>query len=155
MTESMKRRSRGKAYGEDLRRRAAAAVLEEGMSLAAAGRQFDVHWRSVARWVRRYREHGDLRPEPKGGDRRSWRIEAERERIHRLLKRAPGLSIRALRDRLAAEGLVFGTSTVHRFLQRHGLERAHRPAGAGPGPTAADDGGRPAAAPIAGGGPAE
>ena len=43
MTESMKRRSRGKAYGEDLRRRAAAAVLEEGMSLAAAGRQFDVH----------------------------------------------------------------------------------------------------------------
>ncbi len=128
MTESMKRRSRGKAYGEDLRRRAAAAVLEEGMSLAAAGRQFDVHWSSVGRWVKRYRERGDLRPDPKGGDLRSWRIEAERERIHRLLKRRPGLSIRALRDRLAAEGLSFSPSTLHRFLKRHGLERERRPA---------------------------
>ena len=128
MTESMKRQSRGRAYGEDLRRRAAAAVLEEGMSLAAAGRQFDVNWRSVSRWVKRYRERGHLRPDPKGGDLRSWRIEAERERIVHLLKRRPGLSIRALRDRLAADGLLFGTSTLHRFLKRHGLERARRPA---------------------------
>ena len=124
--ESMKERSRGKAYGEDLRRRAAAAVLEEGMSLAAAGRKCDVHWRSVARWVRRDRDRGDLQPDPRGGDLRSWRIEAERERIVRLLKRAPRLSVRALRDRLAAEGPVFGTSTLHRFLKRYGLERERR-----------------------------
>ncbi len=126
MTESMKAQSQGRAYGEDLRRRAVAAVLEEGMSLAAAGRQFGVHWRSVARWVRRYRDRGDLRPDARGGDLRSWRIEAERERILRLLKRAPRLSVRALRDRLAAEGPVFGISTLQRFLKRHGLDRARR-----------------------------
>ena len=49
MTESMKGQSQGKAYGEDLRRRAVSAVLEEGMSLAAAGRQFRVNRQSVAR----------------------------------------------------------------------------------------------------------
>ena len=122
----MKAQSRGRAYGEDLRRRAVAAVLEEGMSLAAAGRQFGVHWRSVACWVRRYRERGDLRPDARGGDRQSWRIEAERERILRILQGRPRLSIRALRDRLAAEGRVFGTSTLQRFLKRHGLERNRR-----------------------------
>ena len=126
MTESMKRRPRGKAYDEDLRRRAVAAVLEEGMSQAAAGRLFHVHRLSVGRWVSRYRERGHLRPDPKGGDLRSWRIEAERERILRLLERKPGLSIRALRDRLAAEGLAFGFGTVRRFLKRHDLERYRR-----------------------------
>ncbi|MYE00688.1 MAG: hypothetical protein F4Y03_05330 [Alphaproteobacteria bacterium] len=30
------------------------------------------------------------------------------------------------RDRLAAEGAVFGTSTVQRFLKRYGLERERR-----------------------------
>ncbi len=33
---------RRRAYGEDLRRLAVAAVLEEGMNLAAAGRRFGV-----------------------------------------------------------------------------------------------------------------
>ena len=126
MTESMKGQSQGKAYGEDLRRRAVSAVLEEGMSLAAAGRQFRVNRQSVARWVQRYREHGHVRPDARGGDLQSWRIEEERGRILRLLERQPGLSVRALRDRLAAEGLAFGISTIQRFLKRHGLERDRR-----------------------------
>ena len=126
MTDLLEERSRGKAYGEDLRRRAVVAVLERGMTLQAASRQFDVSWRSIASWIKRYRERGDLRPDARGGDLQSWRIEAERERIVRLLEQRPSLSIRAIRDRLAAEGVVFGTSTLQRFLKRHGLERERR-----------------------------
>ncbi len=53
MTEAYPRR---RAYGEDLRRLAVMAVLEEGMSLAAAGRRFGVSGVSVASWVKRWRE---------------------------------------------------------------------------------------------------
>ncbi len=120
---------RRRAYGEDLRRLAVTAVLEEGMSLAAAGRRFGVSDMSVASWVKRWHERGHLRPDAKGGDRKSWRIEAERERIFRILERHPSITLRALRDRLAAEGAVFGASTVQRFLKRHGLRRERRLSG--------------------------
>ncbi len=126
MSEAHPRR---RAYGEDLRRLAVTAVLEEGMSLAAAGRRFGVSEISVASWVKRWRERGHLRADAKGGDLKSGRIEAERERIFRILERQPALTVRALRDRLAAEGLVFGTSTVQRFLKRHGLRRERRLSG--------------------------
>ena len=126
MTDLLAERNRGRAFGEDLRRWAVAAVLDDGMTNAAVGRRFGVHPKSIARWVKRYRERGDLRPDPRGGDLQSWRIEAERERIFLLLKRRPRLNIRTLRDALAAEGPVFGTSTLQRFLKRHGLERVRR-----------------------------
>ncbi len=126
MTDLLAGRSRGRAFGEDLRRRAVAAVLDEGMTRVAAGRRFGVHPKSIARWVERYRERGHVRPDARGGDLQSWRIEAERERIVRLLEWRPRLSVRALRDALAEDGVVFGFGTVQRFLKRHGLERARR-----------------------------
>ena len=129
MTDLLAERSRGQAFGEDLRRRAVAAVLDEGMTMAAAGRRFGIDPKNIARWVKRYRKRGHVRADARGGDLQSWRIEAERERILRLLERRPRLSICALRDALAAEGRVFGTSTLQRFLKRHGLERERRLAG--------------------------
>ena len=126
MTDLLTERRRGKPAGEELRRRAVAAVLEKGMSGHAAAQHFEVSDRSVWRWVRRYRERGHLRDGPRPG--RPSRIEPERERIFTVLERRPDLSIRALRDALAAEGLVVGTGSLQRFLKRHGLGRTRRPA---------------------------
>ena len=126
MTNFTETHPRRRAYGEDLRRLAVTAVLEDGMSLAAAGRRFGVSEMSVAGWVRRWRERGHLQADARGGDRKSWRIEAEREQIFRILERQPALTVRALRDKLAAEGVLFGASTVQRFLKRHGLRRERR-----------------------------
>ena len=126
MTNTLAERRSGRAVGEDLRRRAVAAVLEKGMSAQAAGRLYEIGGASVARWVRRFRESGLVRADRLGGDRRSWRIEAERERIFRLLEAQPELGIHALRAALAAEGLIFGFGTMQRFLKRHGLERRKR-----------------------------
>ena len=124
MANELTGRRRGKPAGEELRRRAVAAVLEKGMTGHAAALHFDVSERSVARWISRYRERGHLREAPRPG--RPSRIEPERERIFGILEARPGLSIDGLRKALAAEGFTFSFSTVHRFLKRHGLERSKR-----------------------------
>ncbi|MCY3752930.1 MAG: helix-turn-helix domain-containing protein [Alphaproteobacteria bacterium] len=124
MTEESMERRRGRTVGEDLRRRAVAAVLEGRMSARAAARHFEVSHTAVSRWIARYRRRGHLRPDRSPG--RPSRTEAERERIFRLLDGRPDLSIRALQQALAAEGAAFSASALHRFLTRHGLRRRRR-----------------------------
>ena len=114
----------GKAVGEDLRRRAVAAVLERGMSYREAGLKFEVGPVSVYRWVQRFLERGHVRADPRR--RPPSRIERERERVFRLLKQRPKLTIPALRAALAAEGVAVSAATVQRFLMRHGLQRRQR-----------------------------
>ena len=124
MVNELTERRRGKPAGEELRRRAVAAVLEKGMTGRAAALQFEVSEASVRRWTRRYRERGHLRDDPRSG--RPSRTEPERERISRLLETRPDLSIRALQRALAAQGLDLGVGSLQRFLKRHGLGRGRR-----------------------------
>lgn len=130
MADGLGGRRPGKAVGEDLRRRAVAAVLERGMSYRAAALKFEVCATSVLRWVRRFEERGDVRADPPRG-RRS-RIEEERARVFRILKRRPAITVPALRQALAARGLTVGDAAVKRFLKRHGLQRRQRLAGRAP-----------------------
>ena len=124
MTKESTGETKGRPVGTDLRGVAVAAVVERGMSAAAAARHFGLGEVSVRLWVRRFRERGHVRPDKQGGS--ASRIEPERERILRMLEAQPRLSVRGLRDALAAEGLAFDASTVQRFLKRHGLERQRR-----------------------------
>ena len=117
-------RKQGRPVGEHLRAAAVAAVVHGGMSAAAAARHFGLGAVSVRTWVKRFRERGHVRPDPMGGS--ASRIEPERERIFRILEARPAISARGLCDALAAEGLTFDTTTVLRFLKRHGLERDSR-----------------------------
>ena len=104
-----------------------AAVLERGMSYREAGLKFEVSATSVLRWVRRLRERGHVRADPRGA-RRS-RIEEERARVFRILKRRPAITVPALQRALAARGLTVGDAAVKRFLKRHGPQRRQRLAG--------------------------
>ena len=115
---------KGRAVNEELRGVAVAAVLREGVSPAVAARRLGVGRTTVCRWVKQFREHGHVRPARQGGS--TSRIEAERERILRILAARPELSITGLRDALAAEGVTVHESTVQRFLKRHGLGRETR-----------------------------
>lgn len=117
-------RKPGAPVGEHLRGAAVAAVLQEGMSIAAAARRFGLAKSSLGHWVKRFRERGHVRADPMGG--RPSRIEPARERIFRILEARPAISSRGLRDALAAEGLEFGAATVQRFLKRYGLQREIR-----------------------------
>ena len=115
---------RGRPVVEELRSLAVAAVVEEGMSAAAAARRFGVAGESVRRWVKRFRQRGHVRRDPMGGS--ASQIEPQRERILRILEAQPLLSMYGLRDALAGEGLTFCADTVQNFLKRHGLERERR-----------------------------
>ena len=123
MTDGLGGRRPGKAVGEDLRRRAVAAVLERGMSYRETAQKFEVCVSSVLKWVQRFRARRC--PGVQRGGRDS-RIEPHSERIFRLLEERPEISGRALQAALAGEGLVLGVSTVQRFLKRHGLDTRTR-----------------------------
>ncbi len=116
---------RGRAVGVELRERAVAAVLEEGMSGRGAAARFGLAARSVNCWVKRFRERGHVRPDTRRVGPPS-RVEAERDRIVRILEARPELTSRALSEALAAEGARFDESTLRKFLRRHRMERRRR-----------------------------
>lgn len=114
-----------KTLSLDLRTRVLSAV-SGGMSHRAVAERFGVSAASVSRWRALAREHGSPVAKPRGGDRRSSRIEAEAELIFRLLRETPDITIEELRAELAARGHAFGYGSVRRFFTRHDITRKKR-----------------------------
>ena len=100
-----------KALSVDLRERVLAAVAA-GASHRQAGERFGVSAASVSRWRALAREQGNAKPKALGGDRRSGRIEAQRELILGLLENRPDQTIEELRCALAEHGHQFATITT-------------------------------------------
>jgi transposase len=114
-----------KALSVDLRTRVLAAVAA-GATHREAGARFGVSAASVSRWRALEREHGNVRPGPLGGDRRSGRIEAQAELILQVLDQMRDATIAELRDALGARGHWFGYGTWRRFFARHRITRKKR-----------------------------
>ena len=68
------------ALSGDLRKRVVEAVVRDGMSRNAAAKRFGVSIASAVRWLQRFAGTGEISPAPTGGDHRSGRIEAHRDR---------------------------------------------------------------------------
>ena len=111
-----------KALSVDLRMRVLAAVAG-GATHREAGERFGVSAASVSRWRALQRQHGDVRPGPLGGDRRSGRIEAAASSVLEVLDQARDATIEELRRALGERGLCFGYGTLRRFFKRHGITR--------------------------------
>lgn len=110
-----------KYLSEDLRIRVIRAV-EGGMSRNAAARRFGVSIASAVRWMAAYLETGRTAPRPRGGDRRSGRIEAQSDLLMGAIEETPDITLAELRQRLIDErGETFAISTVHDFYRRHGV----------------------------------
>lgn len=106
---------------EDLRIRVVRAV-EGGMSRNAAARRFGVSIASAVRWMDEYLRTGRTAPKPRGGDRRSGRIEAQHAFLMAAIDEAPDITLAELRERLTRErGETFALSTIHEFFRRHGI----------------------------------
>ena len=114
-----------RALSVDLRVRVLDAVAQ-GLSHRQAGERFGVSAASVSRWRAREREQGDTRPKALGGDRRSGRIESERETIFAILDDERDITVEELRRKLAEKDLIFGEGTIRRFFARHGITRKKR-----------------------------
>ena len=126
---------------EDLRIRVIEAV-EAGSSRRGAAARFGVSVSSAIRWVDVWRRTGRTAPYPRGGDRRSGRIEGAAAFLLAKVEETPDITLAELqallkeRDptaRVMAD-LSVGTGTVWRFFDRHGISfkknRARRRAGA-------------------------
>lgn len=112
---------------EDLRIRVIGAI-EDGMSRNAAARHFGVSIASAVRWMDDYLRSGRTAPMPRGGDRRSGRIEAQADFLMNAVKEAPDITLAEMRNRLIEErGEAFAISTIHNFFRRHGVSYKKRP----------------------------
>jgi len=106
---------------EDLRIRVIRAV-EGGLSRNAAARRFGVSVASAVRWMAEYLRSGRTAAKPRGGDRRSGRIEAQADLLLSAIEETPDITLAELRERLAAErGETFAVSSIQEFYRRHGI----------------------------------
>ncbi len=104
---------------EDLRIRVIGAI-EGGMSRNGVARRFAVSIASAVRWMDEYLRTGRTAPKPRGGDRRSGRIEAQADLLMRATEETPDITLMELREKLIAErGESFAISTLHAFYRRH------------------------------------
>jgi len=110
----------------DLRERVVAAV-DGGMSRRQAAERFGVGIASAIRWCQRARETGTPEPAPQGGDRRSHRIEAERDLILGIVDRTGDITLVELQAELASQGHRFSIGALWRFFARHGITWKKRP----------------------------
>lgn len=124
----------GKPRSEDLRVRAIAAVVEDGLSRREAARRFKVGDASVIRWVAAYKASGRTAPLPLGGDRRS-KLKPHRDWLLELRREENDLTLEAVAERLLeAKGVKSDPSCLSRFFKAEGISfkknRARQRAGA-------------------------
>ena len=121
-----------KSLSDDLRVRVVAAV-EAGVSRRQAATRFGVSVSSAIRWVRRWRDRGEVGARPQGGDRRSGRIEAQAGFLLGQVERRPDVTLAELQALLRKRGVAVAIATVWRFFERRGFSfkknRARRRAG--------------------------
>jgi transposase len=109
------------ALSQDLRDRVI-AVVEGGLSCNRAAERFGIAVSSAVRWVHAWRTEGRAKALPQGGDLRSHHIEAYRDVILAAVEAEVDITLVELAELLRRRhGASFASSTVWRFLDRHGL----------------------------------
>jgi len=101
-----------KALSVDLRERVVRAVASGATHREAADR-FGVSASSVSRWRALEREQGDARPKALGGDRRSGRIEAHKDKIVAALGPEADRTIEEVRQVLEEQDLIFSCRSIY------------------------------------------
>lgn len=111
----------GKPRSEDLRIRAIAAVLEDGLSRREAARRFKVGDASVIRWVTAYEKEGRTQPLPSGGGMPS-KLDPHRDWLLALRRKENDLTLEAISERLLARhGVVADKTRLSRFFKAEGI----------------------------------
>jgi transposase len=100
---------------DDLRERVVQAV-ERGRTQAEVAACFGLGLRTVERYLSRWRENGQIARGKFGGHKKHL-LAAHAERVCKLVTAAPDLTLAALCQRLAAQGVKVSTSALDRFLR--------------------------------------
>jgi transposase len=109
------------ALSQDIRDRVI-AVVEGGLSCNRAAERFGIAVSSAVRWVHAWRTEGRAKALSQGGDLRSHHIEAYRDVLLAAVEAEVDITLVELAELLRRQhGASFASSTVWRFLDRHGL----------------------------------
>lgn len=109
-----------KPYSNDLRERAVAAVLKDGLSRHMAAARFGLGVSTVIRWVRRFEETGSVSPAQIGGYKpKAIRGEHEAWLRDRLAKEP--FTVRGLVAELAERGLKVDYHSAWNFVHAEKL----------------------------------
>ena len=104
---------------DDLRRCVVRAV-ESGMTQVEVAETFGLGVRTVRRYLSRWRENGQFARGKFGGHKKHL-LAAHAEQVGQLVTAAPDLTLAALCQRLAAQGIKVSSSALDRFLRASGL----------------------------------
>ena len=110
----------GKPYSIDLRERAVAAVLKEGLSRHELAARFGIAPSTVINWVRRFGETGSVAPGRMGG-RKPKAIAGEHAAFLARRVRDGAFTLRGLVGELAARGLKADYRSVWNFVHAEKL----------------------------------
>ena len=110
----------GRPYSLDLRERAVAAVVRDGLSRHRAAAQFGLGASTVINWVRRFRETGSVAPGQMGGHKpKAIRGEHHAWLVERI--RGNDFTLRGLVAELAERGLKVDYRSVWNFVHAERL----------------------------------
>ena len=103
----------------DLRERAVAAVLA-GETCRSVAARFSIAVSSVVKWSQRYRATGSVAAGKMGGHRKRV-LEPHRAFILEQIAQTPHVTLRRLKDALAARGVIVSHNAIWLFVRREGL----------------------------------
>ena len=96
--------------------------FESGSTCRETAERFDVAPSTVVKVAALKQKSGSFEPLPRGGDKRSDRVEAYAEVILDLIDQQPDVTLAEIADRLLQDhGERFATSTIWRFFKRRGI----------------------------------
>jgi transposase len=98
------------------------AAVEDGMSCRAVAVRFGIAPSTAIKWLQQWRRTGSVQSQPRGGDKRSHRLESHGAEILALIDATPDITFAEIVAHLKQKhGLAVAPSTVWRRLDRHGL----------------------------------
>lgn len=131
----------------DLRRRVVEAYLRGGSTYAEVAARFAVGEATVSRWLRRYRESGDVSPRPHGGGQPRLITSKQEKLVERLVREHPDWTEAEFAEELRRRhGIEASSVTVGRVIRRLGYsvkKRRSSPASEIVPMSLADDGSGP------------
>jgi transposase len=104
----------GKPHLQQLRR-AVVQAIAEGQTRKEVAETYNISLSSVARFLRRWRQSGDVRPEKVGGHK-AYALEGHERQIKAWIAERPEITLAELRARLERQNIVVGKSSIARFL---------------------------------------
>jgi transposase len=107
-----------RGYSVDLRERAVAAVVAEGLSQVEAAKRFGVSRASVGCYVRAFRAGASLAPDKSRGRPRLLRLPEHMEALREHLQAEPDMELAERCEHLAqSEGVALSVSTLWRAMR--------------------------------------